>query len=228
MISETNFSRSYSSFWINLLPWLNSFCQSLNKSMRQRIHQPIDQNESSGFRSINNIISFTHYCNITNNPDYEISDSISEALKYAKRFPRSNVDSYSFTEIHKTIVNQQVKNLCTLYKEPDFLLPIFPGCGIIDNCFGDILTDKCLVEVKAGERGFQPSDLRQLIVYLSLNWINDSSYQIGKISLYNPRMGFYWEHDINTFFQSITDVVKEDVFDQLTKYLLIESQDVLL
>lgn len=228
MISETNFSRSYSSFWIEHFPWLNSFCQSMNKTMIQRVHPPIGINEDPKFRSINNIIAFIHYCNKINFSTIKIEKSVKEALIYAKRFPRNHVADYTFNKFNKIIVKKQVENLQKQYKEPDILSPFFPGCGIIDSCYGDIIYNGTLVEVKAGERNFQPSDLKQIITYLALNWIMDNPYIIKNICLYNPRMGYLWIYDIITFMQSITSIVKEDAFDQLTKYLLEESQDVFL
>src|SRR5258706_7283407 len=41
--------------------------------------------------------------------------------------------------------------------------PPFPGCGWLEQCEGDVLSDNILSEVKAGARGFRSIDMRQLL-----------------------------------------------------------------
>jgi hypothetical protein len=153
--------------------------------------------------------------------------SIDRALEYLKRFPRTSASSYKFNQLNQKIVLKQVDNLFENYKDDIKLNPFFPGCGIIDNCNGDILQNEKLVEIKAGERSIVPSDLKQLIVYSALNWISETEkYKITELEIYNPRVGYKWTNSLEDFLNSITDISKEDVFDQLTKYLITQSEEI--
>jgi hypothetical protein len=227
MISEVNFSRGYSSFWIEHFPWLSSYCQSINKYNLARVHRSIEESEPPEFRSINNTIAFFHFGNIIGDKEFDILLSINQALEYLKRFPRTSASSYEFNQLNEKIVQKQVDNLFGNYKKDIKLNPFFPGCGIIDNCNGDILQNEKLIEIKAGERSIAPSDLKQLIVYSALNWISETEqHKITELEIYNPRVGYKWTNSLEDFLNSITDISKEDVFDQLTKYLVTQSEEI--
>lgn len=67
--------------------------------------------------------------------------------------------------------------------------PSFDGLGFLNSAEGDILFGDSLIEVKAGYRNFSVNDIRQLLVYLTLNHYSRSPHEINKVELYNPRMG---------------------------------------
>jgi hypothetical protein len=142
------------------------------------------------------------------------------------RFPRNALESYSFSEKDRHVIDTQVSHLKNRYIGNLSISPFFPGCGILDNCHGDILQGKKLIEIKAGERNIQPADIKQLIVYSALDWLSLSDkYQLDEIEIYNPRVGYLWENKLEDLLISITDVPKEDVFEQIGKYLVIQSED---
>jgi hypothetical protein len=205
---------------------LYSYCQSINNNLFF-VHRSIEVAEYPEFRAINNVIAFFHFGNILDNKEFNISDSVNQALSYIERFPRNSVNKYEFNQLNQTIVLKQINNLCNTYKDNIILNPFFPGCGIIDNCNGDILQHEKLIEIKAGKRNIEPSDLKQLIVYAALNWISSTEkYQISELEIYNPRVGYIWRNQLDDFLNSITDIPKEDVFDQLTKYLITQSEEI--
>lgn len=227
MISETSFSRGYSSFWTEYFPWLNSYCQFLNKYKLQEVHSPISETDLPEHRAINNTIAFFHFRNIASNSKFALELSRDEGVLFMKRFQRNNIDTYLFDESDRKIILKQVQNLVSRYKNSILINPFFPGCGILDNCCGDIIQGKTLSEIKAGDRQIIPADLRQLIVYSALNWISTSiKYEFDMIEIYNPRVGYSWSSSIDEFIFSIADISKEDIFDQLTKLLLTLSEDV--
>lgn len=227
MISETTFARGYSSFWIEYFPWLNSYCQSIIKYSLVHIHHQVGDGDETEHRSINNTIAFFHFRNIKKDPLCDISKSKEQALRYLKSFPRNNVDTYMFSNIDQNIIKSQIDYMSLRYTHDLVINPFFPGCGIINNCYGDIIQLKTLTEVKAGDRNIVPSDLKQLITYCALNWIsNYDKYDIEKIEIYNSRLGYSWECDLNSFLVSITDIPKEEVFDQLIKYLVTLSDEI--
>ena len=106
--------------------------------------------------------------------------------------------------------------------------PFFPGCGIISNCNGDIFIDNKLVEIKAGNRSIIPADIRQLIVYCALNWLSlsDNKLPITDIEIYNPRVGYSWAISIDELLVAVSDMPKEDLFEQIGKYLVTESESI--
>jgi len=66
--------------------------------------------------------------------------------------------------------------------------PVFPGCGIIDECVGDVYFSNALYEVKAGARFFRSIDVRQLLTYAALNKPAPGR-RLTEIGLFNPRSG---------------------------------------
>lgn len=227
MISEASFSRGYSSFWTEYFPWLNSYCQSLNKYNLTEVHHPISETDLSEHRAINNTIAFFHFRNIASNSEFDLELSKDEGILFMKRFQRNNIDTYLFNETDQKIILTQVQHLVSRYHNSTLVSPFFPGCGILDNCYGDIIQGNTLSEIKAGDRQIIPADLRQLIIYSALNWISTSTkYEFNTIEIYNPRVGYSWSSSIDEFIFSIADIPKEDVFDQLTKHLLTLSEDV--
>jgi hypothetical protein len=68
--------------------------------------------------------------------------------------------------------------------------PSFPGSGVVSSCRGDLLAGTTLVEVKAGNRGFRAEDVRQVLVYLALNYVA-RQHEITHMMLLNPRSGHY-------------------------------------
>jgi hypothetical protein len=227
MISETTFSRGYSSFWQEYFPWLNNFTQVINRDLTTRVFRPIGKSEDAVFRSINNIVSFTHFKNIRKKKTYSLTSSFEEAKSVIANFPRNNLSSYEMINMHKEIIEFQVHKLIVRYGSNCEVYPVFPGCGILNSCSGDIYKDNTLIEVKAGERGILPSDLKQLISYAALNWLNSgSNYIINKIEVFNPRQGLVWNNDLYTFISAVSDIPLEDVFDQLCKYLIDLSDEI--
>src|SRR5579864_8207330 len=67
------------------------------------------------------------------------------------------------TSLEKFVVQQNPDNL------PVVKSPVFRGCGFVDECTGDLIIGNQLVEVKAGDRSFRATDIRQLLVYCALN-----------------------------------------------------------
>lgn len=134
-------------------------------------------------------------------------ENISEALTMVRASPRRrelgnqasiNADLTAEEIIDITQQHDRMMRIFTV-EYPDMTLvpePEFPGCGIIDSCSGDLLVGDILFEVKAGERAFLSIDIRQLVTYAALN-SNANKFKIGKIGLFNPRVGMRAEFDLD-------------------------------
>ncbi|MBR6125600.1 hypothetical protein IKQ19_18745 [Candidatus Saccharibacteria bacterium] len=228
MISETTFARGYSSFWMERFPWLNSYVQSVNSYKLEKFSSQIIDYDRVEHRSINNVMAFIHFRNLMKDSSFTIEKSKEEALRYMQRFPRNNLSTYCFDSNDQRVVYGQISNLKRIPIRDAIFDPDFSGCGIIDNCRGDILQGNKLIEVKGGNRYIQPADIKQLIVYLALDWISSNKYNIYQVEIYNPRVGFSWTTDADDLFRSVTSFTKEEVLEQLTKYLVMQSEEMVI
>jgi mannosyltransferase OCH1-like enzyme len=112
----------------------------------------------------------------------------------------------------------------TLYYDLEFH-PFFPGCGILSNSEGDLLSSSILTEVKTGDRQILPSDIRQLIIYSAMNHLAGNQYDIKEISYFNPRKGTLWHNDIQDLFSSVSNIPFSDFSYELESYLISQSQE---
>jgi hypothetical protein len=221
MISVTYLSRSFSSFWNQLVPWLNSFVAHANHALVEKIGKPIKSIDDPSFRSINNTIAFYKFVEAIRakkiTPDMKSAYlAASNALQF---LPRNNLEHYKISRDDLGQIMNQVKLLYDTYSNSEIILhPKFPGCGIIFACEGDFIYKKTLVEVKAGDRDFTPSDFRQIILYLSLNYISQRPLKIDNIEIVNPRVGLQYLSDIVSFFDEISDKNMEEIFFEIASF----------
>jgi hypothetical protein len=100
--------------------------------------------------------------------------------------------------------------------------PVFPGCGIIDTCIGDLLASNTLFEVKAGDRRFRSIDVRQLVTYATLNHIS-KRFEIRRVGLFNPRIGIRMEIGLDELCLEISGKNSVDLLTEIT--MAISSGD---
>ena len=96
--------------------------------------------------------------------------------------------------------------------------PFFPGCGWVDDATGDVLVDHTLFEVKAGERQFRGTDLRQLLCYCALSF-SAKTYDIETVCLINPRFGTFFQDDIETLCQKVAGLSAAEVLGEIVNYI---------
>ena len=99
--------------------------------------------------------------------------------------------------------------------------PVFKGCGRINSCKGDIISNDKLVEVKAGDRHFRITDVRQVIAYLAMNSIS-KQYEIQHIALVNPRKGLFFETTVEDLIKNCSQRKPVDVFGDIIDFLSSE------
>ncbi len=227
MISEISFSRGYTSFWTEYAPWISDYVSSINKGLIERLQYPIEFGDDTIHRSINNIIAFTLFKNIIKENDNNIEKAFIEAKKISANYPRNNLESYVLSENYKKIIQRQCERLVRRYKgKPIEFYPQFSGCGIMESCQGDVFYNEILAEIKAGERGILSSDIKQIIIYCSLNWLSNNPKTIKSVEFYNPRQGILWECELEELIMNISNLPIEDLFDQIGKYLINMSEDI--
>ncbi len=212
MINEKRFAESYNSFWNTILPLSASAVKNL-KIISHSVNDFIEYEYIPKRRALINHFSFNVYKH-----SIKIKSSIaaiekdSELIKkllcltqkqlfafISKDLP--NLEDLNHNEIKESL--QIAENLEAFfnshYKKSNGTIianPKFRGCGIIKNCYGDILANKDLYEIKATKKYFEPKDIRQLLTYCALNF-NNKLYNIENIGIYNPKVGLYFKININ-------------------------------
>ena len=101
--------------------------------------------------------------------------------------------------------------------------PTFNGCGCIHKCKGDILYGNTLVEVKAGDRNFRINDIRQVVIYLALNF-SSQQYSIKNIELINPRTGLFFQSSVKTIIKECSGKMPVDIFSDIVEFISNEVQ----
>jgi hypothetical protein len=96
--------------------------------------------------------------------------------------------------------------------------PTFKGCGFLEASVGDLIVGDALFEVKAGDRLFRSTDLRQLITYCAMNFAN-KSYQIYRAGCVNPRRGTYFVLDLETLALQLSGKSATELFNDIIYYL---------
>jgi hypothetical protein len=96
--------------------------------------------------------------------------------------------------------------------------PFFRGCGILNSCQGDVLSEETLFEVKAGDRPFRITDIRQLLIYAALNF-ESREHQINRLGLFNPRLGTYVTGDVEQFSLQLCGMSSSELFGIIVAFL---------
>jgi hypothetical protein len=208
LISETDFSQNYSSAWRSLAPATDLFVRKLNMQLCEREFTPMKSMVSAGRRAFINEIAFQLFgLEVSGKGHFWMFSSYTKALNEghaltAIRLARQTIgriEGVKETEIEdpnddeNVDIVAQVERLGIFFSNttkgyPLEVAPKFPGCGIIDTCFGDIRFGDTLYEIKAGERTFRSVDVRQLLVYAALSKSAEMQ-QLHHLGLFNPRTG---------------------------------------
>ena len=231
MISEKKFAKEHQSFWEEHTPLFREYYASSNL-LGKKIGKPIEIPEDSMQVYINNLIATTHFKNIVADPDSTVEKSFNDSIPVIDVFSRKKRENYSLTDDYRQIITIQAERIAGLYSGKLIHDPPFPGCGLMSNCNGDLICGTTLVEIKAnremnGRKPFRPEDFRQLLTYCALNYLANDLYDIRKIHLFNPRMGYLWQSDLEEFVYLISNTTIADLFESIGNYLseLSESID---
>jgi hypothetical protein len=102
--------------------------------------------------------------------------------------------------------------------KPLLIQPRFKGCGLLDSCYGDVLSEDCLFELKTVDRNLRSADLRQLLVYCALNH-ESQQYIIDSIAVLNVRRGIEFCFRIDDLMAKIARKTSAEVFHEITEFL---------
>ena len=85
-----------------------------------------------------------------------------------------------------------------------------PGAGVLSRCEADLALGGTLVEIKTVSRGFRSEDLRQLLVYLALDWARGPRWSKGCLA--NPRLAVWADFEVDWLVRCLSGRPAPDTF----------------
>ncbi|NRT72061.1 hypothetical protein [Clostridium beijerinckii] len=211
MINEKQFVESFNSYWKSILPLSKFFLKEVNRRYTKSDNNFLESNIVGRRRSFLSEIAFKllkesyelNYDIYENQNVYLRLDLIEKKCK--ELFKIYEKDENGLTE---KLNDNEISEILTLAKRMKVFLnnnytienlvisPKFIGCGFVETCYGDILINDTLLEVKMVNRNFQLNDFKQVITYCALNSVSNT-YDIKNIGIYNPRKGRHVIYELN-------------------------------
>ncbi|MDO6443606.1 hypothetical protein [Marinobacter sp. 2_MG-2023] len=234
MISETTFAKKFTSFWVQLLPNANNYIRLVNGAMVKSLYTPerpvrgenvalcntiafeIFRLEQKGAVDVSDIKSGVFF---SNKLFFELAQQCVDSLRVfshgsAMKLPLSKAELDDVKSIAVHMVEYFPPRSRYLVFDPGF-----DGLGFLNGAEGDILFRDALVEVKAGYRNFSVNDIRQLLVYLTLNHYSQSPHEINRVELYNPRMGSVFEANVHQLCDDISALQPSDLYHEILLFV---------
>ncbi|MCK0554760.1 hypothetical protein KFO32_17100 [Pantoea ananatis] len=238
MISELTFSRKFTSFWNQLLPNANNFIRIINGSLIEDLYAPMAESGKRANNVFVNECAFNLYSAIQtkkinsgiilqkdlfHSPEFQnIFDKTREYLtkfSYGSNFelPLSMLEYNTIREIAHCILKRYE------FAQDLEVSPHFDGCGVINSSYGDIYHSNILIEIKSGDRKFSVYDLRQLLIYFTLNFYSKSKRNLRRFELFNPRMGISYGASIVTLCKELAFCQPEELYFEIMNSITEEN-----
>lgn len=241
MISEKQFISHYDSFWKDKLPFQNIFQRKINLEAENMEIGYLKSSIIGRRRSYLSQVAFMVYKfsvekdidllkrKLSAKQQENIEKICHEQFKhYALEIHNINI---CLSNIEWNEVYELAKRLFIFYNkiclnQNVIFSPQFCGCGVVNQCYGDIFVGNCLYEIKMVDRNFRLSDIRQLLIYCVLNNIQGNKYDITEVCLLNPRSGKYFKKSINDFSIMLSGKeyleLSNDICDFITQEIIEE------
>ena len=234
MISETSFAKRFTSFWNELLPNAKNHVRLINSAYRIASHKPLPTPERKTNTAFVNVLAFEIYrYSIKNHvderrivePKFQFSAEylslVEKSGNYLKRFSEQQTYDLPLLGDEQRQAIEIAKLLLTRYHwhTGAIIDPEFDGCGFINPAAGDIFTGRTLVEIKSGDRPFNLQDLKQVLIYCTLNHYSKSRLPIERIELYNPRKGTIFTENISDFAINLSALSPQQLFSEIESFI---------
>jgi hypothetical protein len=236
MISEKFFIENYSSFWKELFPMSLFFIKGVNLKNKECVYHSLytEGRRISFISQLSFILAERVLMKKISKEELltlrQADKSFSLVFEYAKKqilqYPDADerlVDALDEGEFIDVI--ELAKRLITFFNYGDNIKfsPMIKGCGFLDNCYGDLLLDKTLWEIKCVNHSFKMNDFKQLFTYVAFNSIS-RQYDIERIGLYNPRNNANFEINVNEFARIVSGREYNDLCLSLISFVTNENQ----
>jgi|KBSMisStaDraftv2_1062788.scaffolds.fasta_scaffold502831_2 hypothetical protein len=175
MISELRFAKAYNSPWRSLAPTMELFVRKANLRLYQRNWPQLVSVAAPGTRALINQVAFRSLVNaVAADASYEqrlrfIGDrdnvaATEESLRGVRYLSATDLEESS------ALAKRMHAHLFRRREDRVVLNPRYDGCGIINACFGDAISDReDLIELKDGDRPFRSYEFRQITIYGALH-----------------------------------------------------------
>lgn len=230
MTSETKFATGFTSVWREITPLSDGYWVVENMLTR-RVISPLLNRAPKGIRGAVNELAFIGFSKLAREGRRiardevftTLKESISTTIDYINRLaPTEILREESIDEVCLREAMQLTLRLLNFFPSGvnTQIRPRFKGCGIVNACEGDVISGNQLFEVKAGDRGFRVSDLRQLLMYSALAYASDE-LAFSRIGLFNPRTGMAWSKSLDEVCVSISGLRANDVLPKLVDHMQV-------
>jgi hypothetical protein len=215
MISERLFARSYASFWRDLLPFSEAFVRGLNSNW-DKLERPTSEQPEPLERAVINEAAVRLFRLHTEGAAID-KEAACRAIQEAAAWldcPEMEVGPFGVFEVSimASELSHRFGNVNIVFAPP------FRGCGILSSCQADFIVGEVLVEVKSGYRSFRSADLRQVLVYLALNYL-DLKYMLGRACLYNARLNRGLDIGIDDLCRQLAGNASSDIFSRIADFV---------
>jgi hypothetical protein len=204
VIPGSTFCKQYSSFWREIAPTTDLFVRRVNLGQYERDYPEIAFQTLPNRRGFINEVAFELFCeSVRDNERWPCRPPSTEQIQSAAASVQSTVMRRGAArdfELESPPTGEEILDIAeqhyrlmqvfTYYYWGANIVPgpVFRGCGVVDKCIGDVLVSSTLFEIKAGDRLFRSIDVRQLIIYATLNYVS-KQYEITRVGIFNPRVG---------------------------------------
>lgn len=227
MIKATTYIRNYSTYWNELLPGSNRFIKYLNlDSYKSKYKEPkLETGDRTEMRHLVSDFAYVFFQSLIQNPRLiTYLKNLNKRHKIYKEIlieisPESELIEFKKSEIE--IIKEITSRIYLKYSSKKELKPKvkFKGCGIISEGEGDLCYSNTLVELKTGERNFGINDIRQLLIYCTLQHSEDPSKVFKYVELYNPRMGLFWRSSIENLILEIAGCSAIELYNEIINHI---------
>lgn len=230
MISEKQFIFSFSFFWKSILPTSTLFLKKINGELYTRQYEYLHSNITGRRRSFLSYVSFQIYVAIANKQfdqdDFSFQVYKSIEAEFIKKFRELESEDpeitapLDVTEFEETMILADRLNnfFSTTANEQIITNPSFKGCGYLNNCYGDIIADDTLYEIKMVNRNFRIQDCKQLLTYCALNHAT-KQYKINNVALFNSRSGKLIKMNIDDFCLTLSGKSSTSLFGEIIEFI---------
>jgi len=229
MISEQNFASSFTSIWHEIIPLADTYWRRENLRV-SHWSQPVANSAPVKLRGFVNELAFEVFrksaelnVKVTDSDLLAIlSESIGDVSNYILRITkdRNSVASELDPQSNKEAIALASRLLDFFQQKNEIIFrPRFAGCGVVASCEGDLIYKDCLYEIKAGDRGFRVSDLKQLLIYSSLAFTKEET-RFSSVGLYNPRNGHAWKRTLDDLCMELSGTRESDVLSNIATSMM--------
>lgn len=230
MMTATQLSRNYPSTWKKTFPFLSRLVRKCNLQ-KETFDDGIQSSKSAPKRRalINETGFYLYkemnkkkYVKLEQFTDNEVKLICINALSYIKNLDFNPAELLPLDDSELNEAKEIASNLYHYFYYYEkgksvHLSPKFNGCGFVSDCYGDVLAGDTLYEIKSGERDFRISDLKQVLVYLTLNY-SFHEQSITYFGLINPRLGNYVVVPVHEAIELASDQSTADCFNELINF----------